>query len=43
VIEKGDWDNLLVNFLDKYDATNHTARALTERGLSFLAAQRLHR
>ena len=43
VIEKGDWDNLLLNFLDKYDATNHTARALTERGLSFLAAQRLHR
>jgi len=43
VIEKGDWDNLLVNFLDKYDATNHTARALTERGLSFLAAQQLHR
>jgi hypothetical protein len=43
VIEKGDWDNLRLNFLDKYDATNHTARALTERGLSFLAAQRLHK
>jgi hypothetical protein len=42
VIEKGDWDNMRVNFLDKYDATNHTARALTERGLSFLAAEHLH-
>lgn len=43
VIEKGDWDNLLVNFLDKVAATNHTARALTEHGLSFVAAQKLHR
>jgi len=43
VIEKGDWDNMLVNFLDKVDATNHTARALTEHGLSFVAAQKLHR
>ena len=43
VIESGDWDNLQLNFLDKYDATNHTARALTEHGLSFVAAQHLHR
>jgi len=43
VIESGDWDNLRLNFLDKYDATNHTARALTEHGLSFVAAQHLHR
>jgi hypothetical protein len=42
VIEKGDWDNLLVNFLDKVDATDHTARALTEHGLSFVAATKLH-
>jgi hypothetical protein len=42
VVEKGDWDHMLVNFLDKVDATNHTARALTEHGLSFVAAQRLH-
>ena len=27
-----------LNFLDKLDATNHTARALTEHGLSFVAA-----
>jgi hypothetical protein len=43
VIEKGDWDHMLRNFLDKVDATNHTARALTENGLAFVAAQRLHR
>lgn len=43
VIESGDWDNLQLNFMDKYDATNHTARALTEHGLSFVAAQHLHR
>lgn len=41
VIEAGDWDNLECNFLDKFDAANHTARALTENGLSFVAA-RLH-
>jgi hypothetical protein len=43
VIASGDWDNLLVNFLDKVDATNRTAWALTENGLSFVAAQKLHR
>lgn len=41
VIAAGDWDALQVNFMDKLDATSHTARALTERGLSFIAA-RLH-
>jgi len=39
VIASGDWDNLQQNFLDKVDATNHTARALTENGLSFVAAK----
>ncbi len=43
VIASGDWDSLELNFLDKIDATNHTARALTEHGLSFVAAQNLHR
>ena len=43
VIESGDWDNLLLNFLDKFDSTNRTAWALTEHGLSFVAAQKLHR
>ncbi len=43
VIESGDWDALQTNFLDKVDAANDTARALTEKGLSFLAAEKLHR
>jgi hypothetical protein len=42
VIASGDWDALELGFLDKFDATNHTARALTEHGLSFVAAQKLH-
>ena len=41
VIAAGDWDALQGNFMDKLEATNHTARALTETGLSFIAA-RLH-
>ncbi|MDO9300281.1 MAG: hypothetical protein Q7T89_02820 [Anaerolineales bacterium] len=43
VIASGDWDNLQINFLDKFDALNHTARALTEKGLSFVAARNLHK
>jgi hypothetical protein len=42
IIASGDWDHLTLNFLDKVDAVNKTAWALTERGLSFVAAQRLH-
>jgi hypothetical protein len=42
IIASGDWDFVTQNFLDKMDATNHTARALTERGLSFIAAAKLH-
>ena len=42
IIEAGDWEHLKDNFLDKFDATNRTAWALTENGLSFIAAQRLH-
>ena len=42
VIASGDWDALELNFMDKLDATNHTARALTEHGLSFVAARNLH-
>jgi hypothetical protein len=43
VIASGDWDHLLQNFRDKVDSVNHTARALTEAGLTFVAATRLHR
>jgi hypothetical protein len=42
VIESGDWENLQINFLDKVDACNKTAWELTEKGLSFIAAQNLH-
>ena len=38
----GEMPLLLRNYLDKHDALNRTARALTEHGLSFLAAPRLH-
>jgi len=42
VIESGDWDAMQLNFLDKVEATNRTAWALTQNGLSFVAAQNLH-
>jgi hypothetical protein len=34
---------LLQNYLDKHDAMNKTAEALTKHGLAFIAAQNLHR
>lgn len=43
VVASGDWEALEANFLDKVAATNGTARALTEHGLSFVAASELHR
>jgi hypothetical protein len=43
VVGSGDWDALQLNFMKKVEACNHTARALTEKGLSFVAAQNLHK
>jgi hypothetical protein len=43
VIDSGDWEHLQRNFLEKVTATNRTARALTEKGLSFVAAPKLHK
>jgi len=43
VIESGDWTAMEQNFLDKITACNSTARMLTEKGLSFIAAQNLHK
>lgn len=40
--DAGVWDDLLLNHLDRNDAVNTTARILTENGLSFIAAERLH-
>jgi hypothetical protein len=39
----GDMAKLEQNYLDKHAAINATARALTEKGLSFIAARNLHR
>jgi hypothetical protein len=43
ITEKGLMPKLLINYLDKHDAMNRTARALTERGLTVIAAQNLHK
>jgi hypothetical protein len=43
ITEKGLMPKLLRNYLDKHDALNRTAKALTERGLTFIAAQNLHK
>ncbi len=43
VIASGDWENLLINFLDKFDATNRTAEALTRCGIGVVAAEKLHK
>ncbi len=42
ILEKGLMPKLLLNYLDKHDAVNRTAEALTKHGLSFIAAQNLH-
>jgi hypothetical protein len=42
IISSGDMRHLEQNYIDKHGAVNHTARALTERGLSFIAAGKLH-
>jgi hypothetical protein len=43
IIEEGLMPKLLQNYLDKHDAVNRTAKALTEKGLTFIAAQKLHK
>jgi hypothetical protein len=43
VIDSGDWDALYTNFLDKVDACNNSAWALTEHGIAFIAARNLHK
>jgi hypothetical protein len=42
IVAAGDMPKLERNYLDKHDAVNRTARALTERGLAFVAASHLH-
>ncbi len=43
IIASGHWDFLFQNYLDKHNALNATAKALTERGLTFIAAENVHR
>jgi hypothetical protein len=43
ILKSGHMAALERNYLDKHDAVNRTARALTENGLSFIAARLLHR
>lgn len=42
IIASGDWPRLQENFMDKVDSCDRTAQALTRRGISFIAAPRLH-
>ncbi|MGQ9648048.1 MAG: hypothetical protein ACUVWO_16095 [Thermodesulfobacteriota bacterium] len=43
ILSCGDMACLERNYLDKHDAVNRTAIALTEKGLAFVAAWNLHR
>ncbi len=43
IVASGQMALLERNYMDKHAAVNATARALTERGLSFVAARHLHR
>lgn len=43
IMKKGMMKKLLVNYLDKHDSLNRTAKVLTQKGLSFIAARNLHR
>lgn len=43
IAKNGLMPKLLKNYLDKHDALNITAEALTRHGLTFVAAQKLHR
>jgi hypothetical protein len=43
ITAKGLMPELLVNYLDKHDAVNRTAEALTRHGLAVIAAQNLHK
>ncbi len=43
LIEAGHMPLKLINYLDKHHALNRTAEELTKRGLTFLAAPKLHK
>lgn len=43
VIDSGDWDHLVTNYLDRHTAVNNTAKALIEKGIPVIAAIKLHK
>jgi len=43
ILAQGLMPKLTLNYLDKHDAMNRTAKALTKRGLTFIAARKLHK
>ncbi|MBD3408029.1 MAG: hypothetical protein GF411_18055 [Candidatus Lokiarchaeota archaeon] len=43
IIESGDMPKMLRNYLDKHHALNRTAEELTKKGLTFIAAPKLHK
>jgi hypothetical protein len=43
IIEQGEMPLLTQNYLDKHHALNRTAEELTKQGLTFIAAEKLHR
>jgi len=43
IIAQGLMPKLLQNYMDKHDAVNRTAKALTKKGLTFIASQNLHK
>ncbi|TFF92553.1 hypothetical protein EU545_00665 [Candidatus Thorarchaeota archaeon] len=43
ILEKGDMPKMLRNYLDKHHSLNVTAQELTKRGLTFIAAPKLHK
>ena len=42
ILSSGDMPRLEKNYLEKHHAVNRTARALTEKGIAFIAAWNLH-
>jgi hypothetical protein len=42
IMSKGMMGYLTQNYMDKHEAINNTAKALTENGLTFIAARNLH-
>lgn len=43
IVESGDMPKMLRNYLDKHHALNRTAEELTKKGLTFIAAPKLHK